>query len=53
MAQPPGRALIVGAGLAALRGAESLRAAGFSGPLTIVGDEPHPPYDGRRCRSMS
>ncbi|MGU3659280.1 MULTISPECIES: FAD/NAD(P)-binding oxidoreductase [unclassified Methylobacterium] len=45
MAQPPGRALIVGAGLAALRGAEALRAAGFSGPLTIVGDEPHPPYD--------
>ncbi|SDA10864.1 NADPH-dependent 2,4-dienoyl-CoA reductase, sulfur reductase [Methylobacterium sp. UNC378MF] len=45
MAQEPGRALIVGAGLAALRGAEALRAAGFSGPLTIVGDEPHPPYD--------
>lgn len=39
------RALIVGAGLAALRGAEAMRAAGFSGALTIVGDEPYHPYD--------
>ena len=45
MAWEPGRVLIVGAGLAALRGAEALREAGFSGPLTIVGDEPHFPYD--------
>jgi 3-phenylpropionate/trans-cinnamate dioxygenase ferredoxin reductase subunit len=45
MAQSHERAVIVGAGLAALRGAEAMRAAGFSGPLTIVGDEPYRPYD--------
>lgn len=45
MAQPSERAVIVGAGLAALRGAEAMRAAGFSGALTIVGDEPYHPYD--------
>ncbi|MCJ2067542.1 NAD(P)/FAD-dependent oxidoreductase [Methylobacterium sp. J-030] len=39
------RAVIVGAGLAGLRGAEALREAGFSGSLTIVGAEPHFPYD--------
>jgi 3-phenylpropionate/trans-cinnamate dioxygenase ferredoxin reductase component len=37
-------ALIVGAGLGALRTAESLRASGFAGPITVVGDEPHLPY---------
>lgn len=36
---------IVGASLAGLRGAESLRAAGFDGRLVLVGDEAHPPYD--------
>jgi len=41
----PERAVVVGAGLAGLRGAEALREAGFSGPLTIVGAEPHLPYD--------
>ncbi|QGY04340.1 FAD-dependent oxidoreductase [Methylobacterium mesophilicum SR1.6/6] len=45
MAQTSGRVLIVGAGLAALRGAEALRETGFSGTLTIVGDEPYHPYD--------
>ena len=40
-----GRIVIVGASLAGLRGAEGLRKAGFSGPLTIIGDEPHEPYD--------
>ncbi|MDP4024875.1 FAD/NAD(P)-binding oxidoreductase [Methylobacterium sp. NEAU 140] len=39
------RAVIVGAGLAALRAAEAMRAAGFSGPLAVVGDEPYRPYD--------
>ncbi|RLV10326.1 FAD-dependent oxidoreductase [Streptomyces griseocarneus] len=40
-----GRIVIVGASLAGLRAAETLRAEGFAGELTIVGDEPHPPYD--------
>src|ERR1700731_855227 len=40
-----GRIVIVGASLAGLRGAEALRKAGFTGPLTIVGDEPDEPYD--------
>ncbi|NEU13760.1 FAD-dependent oxidoreductase [Methylobacterium sp. BTF04] len=39
------RALVIGASLAGLRGAESLRRAGFTGPVTIVGAEPHAPYD--------
>ncbi len=36
--------VVAGAGLGGLRAAESLRAAGFTGPITIVGDEPHLPY---------
>jgi len=40
-----GRIVIVGASLAGLRGAEALREAGFSGHLTIIGDEPYEPYD--------
>lgn len=39
------RVVIVGGGLAALRSAESLRSAGFDGLLTIVGEEPSPPYN--------
>ncbi|TDD55400.1 NAD(P)/FAD-dependent oxidoreductase [Nonomuraea terrae] len=37
--------VIVGASLAGLRAAQALRADGFTGSLTIVGDEPHFPYD--------
>ena len=37
--------VVVGASLAGLRGAEALRRAGYGGRLTIVGDEPHRPYD--------
>ncbi|MFF8584420.1 NAD(P)/FAD-dependent oxidoreductase [Streptomyces althioticus] len=37
--------VVVGASLAGLRAARSLRERGFTGALTIVGDEPHPPYD--------
>jgi NADPH-dependent 2,4-dienoyl-CoA reductase/sulfur reductase-like enzyme len=40
-----GRVVIVGASLAGLRAAEALRAEGFAGPLTLIGDEPYAPYD--------
>ena len=36
--------VVVGAGLAGLRSAEALRAAGYRGELVVVGDEPHWPY---------
>jgi 3-phenylpropionate/trans-cinnamate dioxygenase ferredoxin reductase subunit len=37
--------VVVGAGLGGLRTVESLRAEGFSGRVSLVGDEPHQPYD--------
>lgn len=37
--------LVVGGSLAGLSTARALRAAGFDGDLTIVGDEEHEPYD--------
>lgn len=37
--------VIVGASLAGLRGAETLRAEGHRGPIVMVGAEPHMPYD--------
>jgi NADPH-dependent 2,4-dienoyl-CoA reductase/sulfur reductase-like enzyme len=37
--------VIVGASLAGLRAAEELRTLGHDGRITIVGDEPHRPYD--------
>ncbi|GAA1322717.1 NAD(P)/FAD-dependent oxidoreductase [Pseudonocardia xinjiangensis] len=40
-----GRIVIVGASLAGLRAAETLRDEGFTGPLTIIGDEKQEPYD--------
>ncbi|GAA4225608.1 NADPH-dependent 2,4-dienoyl-CoA reductase/sulfur reductase-like enzyme [Streptosporangium album] len=40
-----GRVVVVGASLAGLRAAETLREEGFTGALTMIGDEPHGPYD--------
>src|SRR5690606_6159932 len=37
--------VIVGASLAGLRAAETLRTGGFDGRVTVVGAEPHLPYD--------
>ncbi|MFF0970363.1 NAD(P)/FAD-dependent oxidoreductase [Streptomyces sp. NPDC003703] len=37
--------VVAGASLAGLRTAEQLRAAGWDGPVTLVGDEPHMPYN--------
>lgn len=37
--------VVVGAGAAGLRAVESLRGSGFTGPITVVGAEPDPPYD--------
>src|SRR5258708_23106086 len=40
-----GRIVIVGASLAGLNAAQTLRAEGFRGPLTLIGEEPYLPYD--------
>ncbi len=40
-----GRIVIVGASLAGLRAAETMRDKGFAGSLTMIGDEPYEPYD--------
>jgi 3-phenylpropionate/trans-cinnamate dioxygenase ferredoxin reductase subunit len=37
--------VIVGAGLAAAKAAEALRARGFDGQLTLIGEETHLPYE--------
>lgn len=39
-----GTVVIIGAGLAGLQTAEALRAGGFDGSITLVGDEPMGPY---------
>jgi 3-phenylpropionate/trans-cinnamate dioxygenase ferredoxin reductase component len=39
------RVVIVGGGLAGSRAAAELRAKGYAGQLTMLGAEPHPPYD--------
>ncbi len=38
------RLIIVGAGQAAAQAVQSLRAEGFDGPITLIGDEAWPPY---------
>ena len=40
-----GQAVVVGGSLAGLRAAEALRREGHDGPITIIGAEPHSPYD--------
>ncbi|MBS2965660.1 FAD-dependent oxidoreductase, partial [Actinocrinis puniceicyclus] len=37
--------VIVGAGLGGAKAAEALRAKGYEGPLVLVGEEPHRPYE--------
>ena len=39
------RVVIVGAGLAGSRCAQTLRAEGFDGSITLLGEEPHLPYE--------
>jgi 3-phenylpropionate/trans-cinnamate dioxygenase ferredoxin reductase subunit len=40
-----GSLVIVGAGLAGAKAAATLREEGHTGPILLVGDEPHPPYE--------
>ncbi|MDX6741131.1 FAD/NAD(P)-binding oxidoreductase [Actinocorallia sp. A-T 12471] len=40
-----GEIVVAGASLGGLRAAEQLRAAGWTGGITLVGEEPHPPYN--------
>jgi len=37
--------VVVGASAAGLAATETLRREGYDGTLTLIGDEPHPPYD--------
>ncbi|MFE9172861.1 NAD(P)/FAD-dependent oxidoreductase [Streptomyces kebangsaanensis] len=37
--------VVAGASMAGLRAAEQLRAAGHLGPITLIGEEPHMPYN--------
>ncbi|MFI6446453.1 NAD(P)/FAD-dependent oxidoreductase [Kitasatospora sp. NPDC050543] len=39
------RVVVVGAGLAGAQCATALRGGGWRGRITVVGEEPHPPYD--------
>jgi NADPH-dependent 2,4-dienoyl-CoA reductase/sulfur reductase-like enzyme len=42
---PMNRIVVVGASLAGLRACESLRTEGYTGTITLIGAEPHEPYD--------
>ncbi len=37
--------VVIGAGLAGAKTAEALRAQGYAGAITLIGDEPHLPYE--------
>ncbi|MBA3743006.1 NAD(P)/FAD-dependent oxidoreductase [Sporichthya sp.] len=39
------RLVVVGASLAGLRAVEAARKSGYAGPITLIGNEPHLPYD--------
>jgi NADPH-dependent 2,4-dienoyl-CoA reductase/sulfur reductase-like enzyme len=41
----PDSVTIVGASLAGVHAARALRAEGYDGPVILIGDEPHEPYD--------
>lgn len=43
--ETPERVVVIGAGLAAANAVETLRESGFDGSITVVGREPHPPYE--------
>jgi NADPH-dependent 2,4-dienoyl-CoA reductase/sulfur reductase-like enzyme len=45
MADAPSSIVIVGGGLAGAKSAEALREQGFTGPVTLIGDEQHLPYE--------
>jgi NADPH-dependent 2,4-dienoyl-CoA reductase/sulfur reductase-like enzyme len=45
MSAQPEHVLVIGAGLGGLRTAEQLRAAGYQGRISLVGDESRAPYD--------
>lgn len=45
MSAPEPGVVVVGASLAGLRTTERLRSAGYGGPITVFGDEPHMPYN--------
>ena len=40
-----GEVVVVGAGLAGAHVVTTLREEGYTGPVTLVGDEPDPPYE--------
>jgi 3-phenylpropionate/trans-cinnamate dioxygenase ferredoxin reductase subunit len=40
----PEKLIIVGAGQAATQAVQTLRAEGFDGPITLIGDEAYAPY---------
>ena len=37
--------VVVGAGLAGAKAVEELRVQGYTGDITLIGAEPHPPYE--------
>ncbi|MCX4767734.1 FAD-dependent oxidoreductase [Streptomyces sp. NBC_01275] len=41
----PASVLVVGASASGLTTVEALRRTGYAGAVTVLGDEPHPPYD--------